>query len=353
MKRVSFDDFYKEWEAKLDSDWPDDEQFCIYIANPFCRKRCKFCLYKSSIVSQEKYHKYYDLYLPELIRRLSPLISKRIPDTVYFGGGTSSLMDEETMGRIFQAIPNLAQCQYKCFEANPTSMTKGKIDILAEYGFTELSLGVQTFDRSMLEKQGRESRSLQEISELVHYAASRKLFVNIDLLTYYESDAEENIDRLAKDLDTVADIVKPGKITVYPRYETYFAADRAHRIRQIKNVRNCIRSFCEKAQYHINPKLIQTDDEDAILAYSITDYHIYNMQSTINALRNRYNCSGPGYFKKPQNVLGIGGYGAQMPYSYIWNKKQWYMVNLDWNPIVIETSFNDTTRVTESLLKIT
>lgn len=336
---------------KLESNWHEDEQFCVYIANQFCKKKCKFCLYKSSVVTEERYHKYYDSYLPGVIRRLSPIIAKRVPDTIYFGGGTSSVMNEETMNRIMEAIPNLGVCKYKCFEANPSSMTKGKIDVLAEHGFTELSLGIQTFDVLMLTMQGRETPTIQEIADLVHYAASKKMFVNVDLLTYYESDADENIDRLAKDLNCVADIVNPGKITVYPKYETYFAAERDNRVKQIRNVRDCIRSFCEQKQYHITPELIQTDDEDAMMAYGVMDYHIYNGKSKKRAPRNRYNCSGPGYFKKPQNVLGIGGYANQMPYSYIWNEKQWYMANHDWKPIMIDMPFNDAEQINLAALR--
>ena len=182
MKRISFEAFCNEWRKKLDTIWPEEEQFCISISNPFCRKKCRFCLYKSSILSEDKYHRYYGEYLPTLIHRLASILSMRIPDTVYFGGGTASLMDVDTMHLVFNALPNLASAKYKCFEANPASLTKEKIDVLAKYGFSEISLGVQTFDRKTLLSQNRELVSIQCISELVSYASSQDIFVNIDLL---------------------------------------------------------------------------------------------------------------------------------------------------------------------------
>lgn len=348
MTVVSFERFCSNWKTKLETKWPEEEQFCIYIANPFCRKICSFCIYKSSIISRDRYQKYYGEYLPDLISRLNPIIDLRVPDTFYFGGGTASLMDEDTMHRIFNAFSNLVLTKYKCFEANPASLSKTKIDVLAEYGFTEISLGVQTFDIDMLTSQGRELASIQEISELVSYAAGRNIFVNVDLLTNYEADYEKSAARLANDLLLVEQLINPGKLTIYPRYAAYYSADREHRVRQIRNIRNCIRSFCERSTYSVNPELVRVDSEDDILAYGIIDYHVYNTASKVKAPHNRYNCSAPGFLKKPQNVIGIGGYANMVPYSYIWKEKQWYMINHHWQPILVENQFNDGTPVNRS-----
>lgn len=350
MKIVSFDSFCNDWAQKLDARWPEEEQFCVYVSNPFCRKICKFCIYKSSVLSEDRYRRYYESYLPTLIRRLTPILSIRIPDTLYFGGGTASLMDADTMHTVFGAIPNLELIGYKCFEANPASLSKAKIDVLTEYKFTEISLGVQTFDEAVLNSQGREFASVQDIAGLVSYAARQGLFVNVDLLTNYESDDEENAARLKSDLMLVAQQVNPGKLTIYPRYQTYYKADKAHRIQQIKTLRNCIRSFCEQSQYRINPELVRVDTDDAILSYGATDYHVYNMNAEVHAPRTRYNCSAPGYLQKPQNVIGIGGYAKQIPYSYIWNAKQWYMINHNWQPLLVEAPFNDSTLPEESIM---
>lgn len=343
MSVVSLESFCNNWRTKMETTWPEEEQFCIYISNPFCRKICKYCIYKSSILSLDRYRQYYEDYLPGLINRLAPIIAMRLPDTFYFGGGTASLMDVKTMHALFDALPNLVHTKYKCFEANPASLTKAKIDVLAEYGFTEISLGVQSFDIATLSSQGRELASIEEISKLVSYATDLDIFVNVDLLTNFESDYDKSVSRLERDLSLIDQVVNPGKLTIYPRYEEYYTADRNHRIIQIQKLRNCIRSFCEQSHYSVNPELVRVDSEDAILAYGITDYHVYNTSSTINVPHNRYNCSAPGHFRKPQNVIGIGGFANQVPYSYIWQEKQWYMINYNWQPVLIERPFNDTT----------
>lgn len=349
MTVVSFESFSNSWRTKLETRWPEEEQFCIYVSNPFCRKICKFCIYKSSILSEHKYQQYYREYLPALISRLTPILAMRIPDTFYFGGGTASLMDVDTMHIIFNSFPNLVLTKYKCFEANPASLSKAKIDVLAEYGFTEISLGVQTFDIATLTSQGRELSSIQEISDLVSYATSRNIFVNIDLLTNYESEYEKNAARLANDL-LLAQQVNPGKLTIYPRYEEYNRADQDNRIKQIQSIRNCIRSFCEQSHYSISPELVHVDSDDAILAYGIMDYHVYNTTSKVAVPHNRYNCSAPGYLKKPQNVIGIGGYANQIPYSYIWKDKQWHMINHNWQTFIVESPFNDSTPINKSTI---
>ncbi len=341
MKEISFDEFLKIWREKLSETW-DNEIFSVYVANPFCAKKCKFCLYRSTVVTDDLYQQYYDSYLPYVIGQLSELLDTRIPDTFYFGGGTASLMTDTTMRRIFDALPNLQLSKSKSFEANPTSITKEKIDILASYGFTELSLGVQTFCEETLRKQDRDSVAIADLSELVDYATSHGVYVNVDLLTYYESTSPDNITRLSADLEIIKRYVNPGKITVYPKYETYWRSSRDEQILQIKNLRNAIKSFCDESGYIANRDLLSTDNDQEILSFGILDYHIYNTHCSLNAPHLRYNCSGPGYICNHQNTIGIGGYGNQIPYSYIWGRRQWHMVNDNWITRIFEDDFNST-----------
>ena len=339
MKQVSLDSFVSEWKEKLSGIW-DKEIFSVYIANPFCKRKCKFCLYRSTLVSDELYHRYYNIYLPSMIQKLEEVLSLKVPDTFYFGGGTASLMTCDTMQKTFDLLPNLDASKSKSFEANPTSLSKEKIDVLAAYGFTELSLGVQTFCADTLKQQDRESIDIWVLSELVDYATSKGIFVNVDLLTYYESSSSEYINLLSEDLDIVSRCINPGKITVYPKYETYWGSTEEDKIQQIKKLRHAIKEFTDRSGYFINSELLETENDRSILAFGILDYHIYNSKCRVNAPRLRYNCSGPGYIRNYQNVIGLGGYGLQIPYSYIWNKKQWHIANCNWQMVILEDQFN-------------
>ncbi len=339
MERISFDSFISAWDKKLREGFTD-EAFCIYIANPFCSSKCRFCLYRSTIVNDELYDKYYNFYLPGLIDRTANLLSLRVPDSFYFGGGTSSLMTCETMEKIFASLPNFKQARVKCFEANPTSMTKDKIDILSAYSFTDMSLGVQTFDVSTLEQQKRPYISIDALAELVAYASKKGIFVNIDLLTYYESAELDNLRILTQDLAVVSEQIKPDKITIYPRYETYWKSTINNRFLQIKRLREVIKSFCNSFSYQINQEFLRVD-ADSVLNYGKGDYHLYNSNRIHNTPHLRYNCSAPGYICCKQNVIGLGGYRRQIPYSYMWQQKQWHMINHDWEPMIIEDTFNN------------
>ena len=344
MKQVTFDAFLSAWEQKLSR--PMEELFCIYVANPFCSKKCRFCMYGSTQVTRELYDRYYGQYLPHMIGQVRPLLEKRTPDTYYFGGGTASLMTPKTMVDIFSRFPNFRDTGHKLFEAHPTSTTREKIDILADFGFDAMSMGIQTFDPEVLRRENRENPTIEQLAELVGYAAEKGIFVNIDLLTYYEDASPKNLELLAEDLQTVAGQLQPGKMTVYPRYETYRRSTEPEQLRQIRELRLLLQDFSRRSGYRVTPETVQTEDPHGILAYGIQDYHLYNPTSRVSAPRVRYNCSGPGSLQGSQNVLGLGGYRTQAPYSYIWQEKQWYIANLKWEPTVFEGRFNDTASIT-------
>ena len=345
MEQVSFDSYLRAWEKKL-SEPMEDELFCIYVANPFCSKKCRFCMYASTPVTKELYAHYYGQYLPRLIEMVRPLLEKKTPDTYYFGGGTASLMTPETMVDIFSRFPNFTETKSKLFEVNPNSFTKEKIDILAQYRFDSISMGIQTFDPEILKRENRDNPSVERLAELIHYAAEKGLFVNVDLLTYYEDASPKNLDILAEDLNTVEQSLQPGKMTIYPRYETYRSSTEAEKVRQIRDLRLLLQDFCQRSGYAVNPETVRTDSNRAILEYGLQDYHLYNLQSKVRAPHVRYNCSGPGSLSAKQNVIGLGGYRTQVPYSYTWQDQQWYIANLRWEPTVFEGHFNDTASIT-------
>ena len=117
----------------------------LYIHIPFCKRKCLYCDFYSCTDLSVK-----DAYVDALVDEMS-LRRKYITkvDTVYFGGGTPSLMSAKDFVRIFSSINklfDLSNCAEITVEINPDDITPEYADALAELPFNRVSIGIQTFD---------------------------------------------------------------------------------------------------------------------------------------------------------------------------------------------------------------
>src|SRR5262249_15902064 len=134
----------------------------IYFHIPFCRYKCGFCnLYTVTSTDQHLYDAYVDALCLEL-RRHAPIILSRSVRTVYFGGGTPSLLSLVQLGRIFEQLEEVcgnwrAAVEEVCIEATPDSVvaSSDKIKGLVDLGLTRVNMGVQSLDTIELREAGR------------------------------------------------------------------------------------------------------------------------------------------------------------------------------------------------------
>ena len=150
----------------------------IYIHVPFCRAKCRYCAF-NSIVSNDKF---IDDYVGALCMEITK--SSQTVDTIYFGGGTPSILSLKQLSKIFEVLQNnydLSKCNEITFEANPGTVDKNYLTTLKELSINRLSLGVQSFDDTLLRTLGR-IHSRQEALEIVNVATSIFDNVSIDLM---------------------------------------------------------------------------------------------------------------------------------------------------------------------------
>lgn len=125
----------------------------LYIHFPFCQKKCNYCDFYS-VASASGQREYVDALLREI--NSCPQIGI---DTVYFGGGTPSLMESDDLHRLMEAISNrfvLDKDSEITLEANPmTANDADKLSAFRKAGINRLSLGVQSFIDSELMELGR------------------------------------------------------------------------------------------------------------------------------------------------------------------------------------------------------
>jgi oxygen-independent coproporphyrinogen-3 oxidase len=132
-----------------------DESFIgqLYVHVPFCAKKCSYCAFYSEASDGATVNRY----VAALIREMELVASDLRPRTVFFGGGTPSILNLQQWKRILQAMErlNLLGAAEWTVECNPATVFADKAALLRDWGVNRVSMGVQSFDASLLERLGR------------------------------------------------------------------------------------------------------------------------------------------------------------------------------------------------------
>lgn len=125
----------------------------LYVHVPFCAQKCEYCAFFSEASSGELINRY----VSALQRELELVAEDLRPHTIFFGGGTPSLLNLrqwesllQTMGRL-----NLLGAAEFTVECNPATVSLDKAKLLRSYGVNRISMGVQSLDEKLLDRLGR------------------------------------------------------------------------------------------------------------------------------------------------------------------------------------------------------
>jgi oxygen-independent coproporphyrinogen III oxidase len=127
----------------------------LYIHIPFCRSRCSYCDFATGLYDGELANRYVSAVVNEVN---SSSIAGAGVDTIYFGGGTPSLLEPAQLDRILSALHgrfDVASDSEITLEINPGSVNEAKLREFRQLGINRASFGVQTFDDRELAKLGR------------------------------------------------------------------------------------------------------------------------------------------------------------------------------------------------------
>jgi putative oxygen-independent coproporphyrinogen III oxidase len=146
----------------------DDGGFGLYIHWPFCRSKCPYCDFNSHVregVDQERWRR---ALLAELDYYAQSTAGRRL-DSVFFGGGTPSLMPPATVAALIERIahhwPSSPDLEIT-LEANPTSVEAANFAALADAGVNRVSLGIQALDDAALKFLGRTHSASEGLAAL-------------------------------------------------------------------------------------------------------------------------------------------------------------------------------------------
>ena len=184
----------------------------IYIHVPFCVRKCAYCDFYS--ITDLSIEKEYAVALRSHILTKAKELSDRRVDTVFFGGGTPSLLSSESFRMIIGTIrDNFDVDPYSeiSLEANPATLDERLLETYTSCGVNRISVGFQSAVNSELRTLSRihDKRDFIETYGIVRKSGIRN--VNIDLMY---GIPRQNLDSLAESLKTVIDL-SPEHISVY------------------------------------------------------------------------------------------------------------------------------------------
>lgn len=146
----------------------------VYIHIPFCRRRCYYCDFPISVVGDKggKSTSFMvEEYIAALIKDIESTTSMRQPaKTVFFGGGTPSLLSPSELSQIIQAVSlqfGIATDGEISMEIDPGTFDRDRLQGYLDAGLNRFSLGVQTFDPELLKVCGR-SHTLDDVEAAVN-----------------------------------------------------------------------------------------------------------------------------------------------------------------------------------------
>ena len=196
-----------------------DVDFGAYLHVPFCRVRCGYCdfnTYTATELRGARQDEYADTLLREIDLSAGVLAARgplRAARTVFFGGGTPTLLPAGDLARMLDGVRGafgLADDAEVTVEANPDTVTEEVVDELAAAGVTRMSIGMQSAVPRVLAALDR-SHTPENVAVAVRAARSRGLDVSVDLI--YGAPGERIDDWRASLEEAIA--LEPDHISAY------------------------------------------------------------------------------------------------------------------------------------------
>lgn len=292
----------------------------IYIHIPFCKQRCSYCDFYTRVAPLQV-QKTVNTIAQEAVSRKAYLQNEVI-NTIYFGGGTPSLLNASQFRQIFDAVFANYQVNEKAeitFEANPDDLTPTFFEEIRKLPFNRISMGIQSFDNEQLKAVNRRHTGIEAIE--AYENARNAGFKNISVDLIYGLPGQ-SLQSWKHQLDTAL-ALNPEHISIYGlTYEEGTPLFKQRELRRIQSV---------------------SDDE-------MIDMHVHTLAATVNAGYEAYEISNfarPGFrsqhnsaYWKMTPYLGLG----PSAHSFNGDTRSWnvesikdYVNAIDEGDVYIET----------------
>jgi oxygen-independent coproporphyrinogen-3 oxidase len=202
---------------------PAESRLGIYVQVPFCQTKCTYCNFHTGVVASGRFAPYVEAVCREIREwrkfyrsagiDLTEGFERAVADTVYFGGGTPSLLEAELLGRMIGAIRETFATELSevTLEADPETVTVEKATAWVRTGINRVSFGVQSFSDRELVAAGRMHRraDIYRAAEILRGAGIRN--ISFDLIAGLPWQTKESWRESLEEFGKLA----PEHVSVY------------------------------------------------------------------------------------------------------------------------------------------
>lgn len=259
----------------------------IYIHIPFCVRKCKYCDFLSGPAGTETKVSYIEMLLKE-IEQYERILKERQTNTIFFGGGTPSILEGDAIVRIMEKLKelgNISETAEISIEANPGTVTEEKLRLWKQAGINRISFGLQSADNSELKQLGR-IHTWEEFEANYHLARTCGFKnINVDLMSALPG---QTVDTWRETMEKVT-ALEPEHVSAYsliieegtPFYEVY-----------------------DK-----HPELLPTEEEERAMYYETKTFLAskgYERYEISNYAKKGYECRHNLSYWERVDYLGLG-----------------------------------------------
>ena len=173
----------------------------IYVHIPFCKQACSYCDFYFVTKSDQK-ENFVQALIAEITALEGQVFTKEVVRSVYFGGGTPSLLSPDQLGRIISELERVFRLELDelTIEMNPDNVTSDYLEALKDVGFDRISMGVQSFSEKSLQFMNRAHDRTQALQALEDIVTSSFENYTVDLIygqpNQTSAELQEDIDQL-------------------------------------------------------------------------------------------------------------------------------------------------------------
>ena len=236
----------------------------IYIHIPCCNSICTYCDFCKIFYNK----KYINDYLNNLEQEIKVRYKSEIVNTIFIGGGTPSSLDDEELIRLMNIIEifKLNDNYEFTVECNIESITENKLKIMKKYGVNRISIGVESFDNSIIKLLGRNHTKKDVYNKM---GIVKRYFSNINIDLIYA--AYDDINILKSDIDCFL------KLDI-PHISTYSLIIEDNTMLKINGMKN----IDEDIDYEMYKYIEDALEKNDYIHYEISNYAKNGYQSKHN-----------------------------------------------------------------------
>jgi len=219
---------FQHWKKLTSGDVLAPKPLNIYVHIPFCAQQCSYCYYRTFTGSRKsEIDRYVDAICLEIEIAAERFHLKERPVlSIYFGGGTPTLLDEKSLSKITETLHkhlNIDSTHKPEFtvEGEPVTLIQKKADVLKRLGVNRISLGVQSLSDDIIKLSNRQDTE-EKVLRAIDFAQGTGAVVNIDLMSGLAGETPDTwAYSVKRALETGVESITVYKMELYANTQYY------------------------------------------------------------------------------------------------------------------------------------